>query len=124
MCYNIVTKGGVILLQNRQIFIEKLTESLPDYYLNGENHTNYCIVTKCNTWQEVENCMEENNWNFLGISTPPYNPYGKHLNFAFVIEDKEHDYEILWHHVSDMWLGKIAESIGIDFRFRKRKTDV
>ena len=65
-------------MTNRDIFIEKLTESFPDYYLNGENHTNYCLVTKCNTWHEVEMCMEENNWNFIGISTPPYNPYGKY----------------------------------------------
>jgi hypothetical protein len=117
-------KGVEKMISNKNIFIEKLTESLPDYYLNGENHTNYCIVTKCNTWKEVEECMDENNWNFLGISTPPYNPYGKHLNFAFVIEDISDDYKILWHHVSDMWLDKIAESLEIEYRFRKKKTGV
>ena len=117
-------KGLKNMFSSKYIFIEKLTESFPDYHLHGENHTNYCIVTKCDTWQEVERCMEENNWNFLGISTPPYNPYGKHLNFAFVIEDIEDDYKILWHHVSDMWLDKIAESLNIEYRFRKRKTDV
>ena len=101
----------------KNIFIEKLTESFPDYYLHGENHTNNSIVSRCKTWQEVNSCMDELGWNFLGIATPPYNPYGKHLNFAFVIEDKDNDYEILWHHISDVWLNDIAKSLEIDFRF-------
>lgn len=106
------------MCNDKQIFIEKLTEPLSEHYLTMENHTNYCFASKCETWLDVERLMEDEDWNFLGITTPPYNPYGKHFNFAFVLEDKQNDYEIRWHHISDMWLNKIAESLGIEQRFK------
>ena len=105
-------------MTEKEIFIEKLTEPLPDYMLNGENHTNYSIVSRCTTWLELIHTLRDEGYNFLGIATPPYNPYGKHLNFAFVMEDIHNDYEICWHHISDMWLDKIAKDCGIDKQFR------
>ena len=107
----------------KEIFIEKLIEPFSVSGLCYENHTNDCSVVKCDTWQEINYFLEERELNFLGIATPPYNPYGKHLNFAFVFEDKNDDYKILWHHVNDMWLDKIAKSLNITFRFGNNKKD-
>ena len=109
-------------MTDKEIFIEKLTEPIPKHYLCFENHTNYCMVSKCETWMDVEKLMEDEEWNFLGISIPPYNTYGEQMNYAFVIEDKINDYKIMWHHISEIWLNKIAKSLDIDFRFGKCKT--
>jgi hypothetical protein len=105
-------------MSDKEIFIEKLTELFCDGYLTAENHTNNSFITRYNTWLDIERVMEDENLNFLGVCTPPYNPYGMHLNYAFVMEDKERDYEICWHHVSDMWLNEIAKSLGIEYRFK------
>ena len=107
-------------MTEKEIFIEKLTEPLPSYMLTAENHTNYSIVSKCSTWLEVFRTLSDEGYNFLGITTPPYNPYGKHLNFAFVMEDIYDDYAVCWHHISDMWLDKIAKDCGANITFRTK----
>lgn len=112
-----------MLINKKEIFVEKLTKPFSSHYLCRENHTNDCRVVVYEDWRDIDDYLEENGFNFLGITTPPYNPYGKHLNFAFVIEDKNNDYKILWHHVSDMWLDKIAISLDIELRFRKTKNN-
>ena len=105
------------MFTEKEIFIEKFTNPLPRSFLTINNHTVYNYVCRCENWLDVEEIMKKEGWYFLGITTPPYNPYGKHFNFAFVIEDKENDYEIYWHHISDKWLNKIAENLGINYRF-------
>lgn len=104
-------------MSDRDIFIEKLTEPFASHYLNYNNHTNCPTVLRCDNYRHVMEILEDLDCNFLGISTPPYNPYGEEYNFAFVLEDRQNDYEIVWHHCSRRWLNKIAESLGISHRF-------
>jgi hypothetical protein len=104
-------------VNEKEIFIEKLTEQLSSHFLSYDNHTNAPTVLRCDSYRHVIDILEDLDYNFLGITTPPYNPYGEEFNFAFVMEDKQNDYDILWHHCSRKWLNKIAESLGISHRF-------
>ena len=102
------------MLNDRTIFIEKMTEFLPRHMLSPQNHTVRSFCTRCETVREFENYCENENYNFLGITTPPYNPYGAEFNYAVVFEDKDNDYEILWHHCGKRWLNKLLTELGYE----------
>ena len=100
------------MFDDRTILVEKMTDFLPRHMLNYNNHTNLSFCTRCETVRDFMNYCDNEDYNFLGITNPPYNPYGADFNYAVVFEDKNNDYEILWHHCSKRWLNKLLTELG------------
>ena len=100
------------MIANKDILIEKFTEFLPTHLLSHSNHTNYSFANCTTSLQSFEQYCNEEKMNFLGIATPPYNPYGEDYNYAVVFELYEQDYEIVWHHCSRKWLNQFLRELG------------
>jgi len=96
------------------IWKEKFSDFLPSYLLRYDNHTNFNYVHSCTRIADLEYFCTNENVNFLGIATPPYNPYGDEFNYAAVFEDINNDYEIAWHHCSRKWINNFRKELGIE----------
>lgn len=96
----------------KEILIEKFTDFLPAHMLNFENHTVRSFCLKCEDITGFNSYLDNEDYNFLGITTPPYNPYGEEFNYAVVFEDIKDDYKILWHHCSRRWINQMRECLG------------
>ena len=102
------------MIDQKELWIEKFTEELPPHLLSYENHTNYSFANCTKSLSDLEYYCLEEKLNFLGISVPPYNPYGIDYNHAVVFEAIERDYEIVWHHCSRKWINQFLKELGCE----------
>lgn len=98
----------------KRILEEKFSDFLPSYMLNYDNHTNFSYASNCSNITELNMFCLNENFNFLGIAKPPYNPYGKEFDFAVVFEDTSNNYEIIWHHCSRSWINQFRAELSIE----------
>ena len=105
----------------RKVQIEKLTDLLPTYRYSADNHTYDSCVLGFDTIREVELWCDSRDYQWQGITYPPYAPYSSGFYYlAFVIFDLINEEEY-WFHVPAFWVNNLREELGLDRCFKERK---
>ena len=93
--------------------IERFTSFSPKELLTNKNQTKFCDVSQCKDWEEMLKKMETEEWEFLGLARSFYISKEENTHFILVVKDKIIDNKTMWRYVSDEWVLKIKESLGV-----------
>ena len=100
------------MIAKKEIWIEKFTDFLPSYMLSYDNHTNETLSQCTTNIVSLQQYCDTERLNFLGIATPPYNPYGAEFDYAAVFEELDYGYRVVWHHCSRKWINQFLKELG------------